>query len=858
VKKPNIFTKAKAAIGGALRKLWAAVKRIWQRLLNLNVPWKRGYLIVGLIALLAFSWIVVDRLYREKCLLEAIHQDPDSAEAYQGLMLLYWLEPWANRDKAVSQDLAAQYPDSPWPLIVLASKNLEWPFLYIPEESIELMDRVVELANDDESLYYPSVYFEIAREYEREAQVLQKRMAVAQEAERKEGLAAAVHFLGGQELKQAGNLDAAESEFAACAKLGGSSWWEENLCYIELVTATRKMTITLKTDHMVVQTLAEIDDPPEEVLSGLSHEDISAGYLVWGRTQLGPGMQEIGRASIELEPSKLIATTENKIGYDELWLEAYDYSPYEPLEFAIEDLPLASYITSTTITVIADGAKVVSATQSYATVHVDTFSWELSGSNAPGKPLGISIDPDDHVRRKLAFSTDSKMTVLPFALMYGVPTIWAIVALVIGRRAARYSSERELEKGNLIHRIFHLRSVFSWAFDLALLLLASQTVLYPVWLTVMEGTIPVIYYNVSLSIFDAYSGVLILLLLRLAVSRWREDQSQHLLIHPGAIAFACYLVPALYFSEIALVYFAIGAVVYYFVLVRGWRWTKELDWQKLKRLFSAERRLLVERIVSLDQLPILESTFHAQDVALAKGTLKATEYEASQRALEKIIERRKQMLNQLREEIGVPADKPLKALLFQLGPMFSPIKNGLIALGFGLLPFLAFMIAAAYQGEVEPIINWSSHSLLTTMGVPWGPMYLFFFGVFFRVLRGNYGVVKGLVFGGILALLRGLFEWIWMWDQTDGLALWGIAIRILVTFIFTGLMMDWMTVGFSLKRIRLSYNSPAFATVFTVAGGAVMTIVTGLVTGTMDRLLSIVLTGLSAAIGQEPPPSLGP
>jgi Na+/H+ antiporter NhaC len=139
------------------------------------------------------------------------------------------------------------------------------------------------------------------------------------------------------------------------------------------------------------------------------------------------------------------------------------------------------------------------------------------------------------------------------------------------------------------------------------------------------------------------------------------------------------------------------------------------------------------------------------------------------------------------------------------------------------------------------------------LNLPWGPVYLLFFGFFYRWLRGDQGTTKGLFFGMALAILYALYTWLWQWNQTDVVELWGMVVRILVTFVFTGLMMDWTTVQFSLKRVRLLYDSPAFTTLITTVGTTATTLVVGVLTGTLSDLFAIAVKQISLSFGASFP-----
>ena len=200
-----------------------------------------------------------------------------------------------------------------------------------------------------------------------------------------------------------------------------------------------------------------------------------------------------------------------------------------------------------------------------------------------------------------------------------------------------------------------------------------------------------------------------------------------------------------------------------------------------------------------------------------------------------------------------PEDSP-RTVLFRAGPAASPFGNGLYALAFGMIPFSGFLILAALQGDVRMtgLLDW----LYSTIGVPWGLIYLFFFGYAFRLIAGDFGVLKGLALSAVLMVFRGLYAIFWQFMPPEPVEVWGDMLRILITFVFTGAMLDWATSGFSWPQIRRSYNSPAVTTIIAVTGTAGTTILTGLLTGTLSQLLTIAIQS-GAAVFNLPPGAIG-
>jgi hypothetical protein len=76
--------------------------------------------------------------------------------------------------------------------------------------------------------------------------------------------------------------------------------------------------------------------------------------------------------------------------------------------------------------------------------------------------------------------------------------------------------------------------------------------------------------------------------------------------------------------------------------------------------------------------------------------------------------------------------------------------------------------------------------------------------------------------------------------------------RILVTFVFVGFIMDWITVGFAWRQVIRSYDSPAMTTILAVTGTAFTTIITGIITGTLSQLLNFAFQLASESLGLPP------
>jgi tetratricopeptide (TPR) repeat protein len=836
----------------AWQRLAGWARNLWPRLLNANVPIARGYLGVCLLAILLFALGYSALNTEEQRLISAIRQDPTNSKPFDKLQQFHWDLGWLTHDKIVLQRLAAELPSNPWPWVDLARLDyvLTPGQAALSPEGLNAAERAVQLAaGDDRALLDLAALLSAADEPERAAQAAQKAVSIVPDSSE-------AHFRAGQALKQAGHLDAAEREFRAGASVGtGTDEEYSHLSYAELLTATRALTITLHADHLMVQTSAELDTASPENVAFLMHGNppSMAQQLAWGQTEISPGSHTSGYHALRFErpttvEGSIVSNQGQRIDYDDMWEYAYRVNDYPRL--TISDLPLSAYSMPTTITVVAEGAEIISTTHPYKLIEGNMLSWQVAEAGDPGRDLGIAIRPNPFNRLKLALASSLVMIRLAYFILWALPTVWGILLFFRIRRSAQdVTSVGQASDTNIVYRAFRPNSPLSWLFDLALLASGLFTILYPPWLSLFQ--------NFNYGHFVSYYAFIImlgLLLAWLALSNGHQSyQSQLNLVHLGALVFVCYLIPRLFYSVLGPVYLVVSAVAYYLLLTRNRNWLTKLNWQQLAGLFSDQRKHLVERIVSLDRLPRLENAAFVQDLALAKGQMQASEYEASRKILDQVIQQRKGELSQLRDELGIPDNESPKTILFRLGPAATPFKNSLIALGFGMIPFILFMVVASYREEIS--LSNPRTLLSTTVGLPWGPIYLFFFGYFFRVLWGDYGVMKGLAFGGVLAALNALFQWMWLWNQMDGVELWGTTIRILITFVFTGAMMDWTTLQFSWGRIQVFYDSPVFTTIITVIGTAVTTVIAGLATGTMDRLLSVAVQGAAAAFGAPTPPS---
>lgn len=848
-------------IDAVWQRIAARMRVLWSRLLNMNVPIARGYLVVCLMVLLLFALGLGAVHLVERRLVAAIRQHPTDSEAYDDLLHFYVELGSLRRYKIMLQRLAAEFPESPWPWEELAwLDHYSIPAQYtLSREGMSAAEHVegsVFDENDVEALLSLARLYYAVGEHDLAHNTAQKALGITPDSSE-------AHFWSGQALKQMGELEYAERQFEAGSRARSEDERYSSLSYAELLPATREMTITLHADHMLVQTRAELDAGPEEVPDYFTTGPPDRlRELAWGYTWIDPWwrLAQVDQPmAMEIDGSHLIVSDEGlRIDYNKLWFGSYRPDEYPMV--SVEALPLSAYQMPTTITVISEGTKVYSTTHPYRTVNNGT-SWEFAGIKSPVRPLGFTVEPDEFSRLKLVLSTNFALQRLSYRVLWASATVIGVVVFVKIRYNARGTDYfRDIHNGRnleaIVHHALRPSSVFSWVFDVSLIALGGFTVLINLWLRIQDYP-----YWLPIMLF-AYVLVLGLLLARLVFSPWhisRRQDSNLVLI--GALVFIFYLVPrSSVYNELGLAYLVINAVAYYLLLMRNRHWPSKLDWTRLKNLYSPRREAFIEQIMSVNLLPRLETAIRSQDLALADGKIKVAEYKESQEILNRSIQDKQDELIQLRRRLGIPEDEAPKDVLFKLGPAATPLRSGLVALAFGLIPYFIFIFLASWAGQVsigyrEEFGVFELYELVSDLiAMSWGPIYLLFFGLFFRFIWGNSGATKGLLFGGVLAALNALFTWLWLWNQVDLVQLWGTTVRVLVTFVFTGVMMDWKTVGFSWGRIGHLYDSPVFTSIIAVVGTALTTLVAGLATGTMDRLLSVALQGILAALGTQPPP----
>jgi tetratricopeptide (TPR) repeat protein len=842
---------------------------VGRRLVQARVPLARGYLALSVLVLLALFLWLVSQFHAESQKLAAIRADPNEGREYTRLQDFYWGIGWMRRSRTVFQRLADDpaYANIPWPLVRLAWLDYELnPRQALSPDGQRWADRALQMTHQDTSAWMELavLYFNIGQ-YEHAAQAAQQ--AIASLPASNEPELSRAHFWAGQALREAGDLDAAVNEFELGASTEGTA--EEYyglLCQAALLTATRQITLTLHADYLVMETRAEIETPAAELqdMFTIGSPAFMPRYLAWGLAHLGPRGLWLSDSSpgtaVEFAPDRVVVSdTGKQIDYDQLWQNAYSPSDRRPGERApkpeltIHALPILSNTLPTTVTILVTGTELADASPPYRTV-ADGIRWRLLGPAAAGKTLSARLNLSRFSQLKLVYGSNTHWDATTANLLWASSTVLGLLVLALARREAERARHSPGTPELSLRTLLRPPSLFSWIWEIGLLLAGFFTIFFPIWFA-FQGY-PLTYPMSNLG----YLSVLVILGAWLVVSTWHPGPVSRQTTRMGAILFVCYLAAYLSYNTLGPIYLLIALLVYYVILIGDYSWSKNLDWPKVNSLFSKERPSLISKILKLEQVSELERALHNQDLALAKGEIKPKAYEKSQAILKPIVDKQKQDLATLREELGLPEKEAPSGVLLRLGPRATPLGNSLVALGFGLIPYLIFLALAAWSGDIWAYYKGGFDPLAlldlardVVLNLPWGPVYLLFFGFFYRVLRGDQGTTKGLFFGMALAVLYALYAWLWQWDQVDVVELWGMVVRILVTFVFTGLMMDWMTVQFSLKRVRLLYDSPAFTTLITTVGTTATTLVVGVLTGTLSDLFAIAVKQISLSFGASFP-----
>lgn len=829
-------------------------QRLWRWSLDRPLPVGTTYFVLTVITLLLFGLIIIELDYRASR--QIVVPQPGTVEdgwdAIDEMVGPYLRLDWLVSIQVKMDQLIAENPDNPWPLITRAYLDLLLEYLLQePIESDAAKQALDIQVNDVEAYAQLADYFRQTGHVEELAQAVDK--AVTADPDWPDA-----PYWRGQSLKYQGDYDAAREVFEQCS----NSEEIGMLCLREIIPATRTITITLKSDHFTVATQAQLDITPEQFYQYLA-VDSSANreplytvmQAIWGDTAIGSWALFDYWLPERLEKVDVVDTVyygeTDKIYYSSFWgyaLHLFDDSYSMNLKY----LPVAAYHNPTTVTVVTDGASVNGAGYPYHQITGNQVSWRIDQLNDKKANMIVHVSPGSYHTLKLWWATHY-LRDITLILIYLLPT--ALGLLFLFQFRINSGMIRTIDTENPIFRVLHPQSLWSWSFELALFAISIVTVLYPLWGIFFEN----LYYRKFESVY-ANVALMLLIIIRLATLDWyRGDYKLKHLIRLGGVIFVFFLSYRLFPNSFSLFQIPVAFIIYRFFLIHDRQWLYRLDWSRLFQLFSQKRSEFIEKITGLDRFAKLKQALQEQELALARGKVKPEDFQQTRQILKEQVEQYRKTADELHQDLGIPADTSPTHILFGLGPQTTPLNNGLFALACGVVPYFVFLVLASWTETLVGSISLLGTyiTLYDTIGVPWGPIYLFFFGFFFHVIRGNYGVTKALIFSASLAGLNFLYQWMWYWDQLNVVEIWGITVRLLVTFVFTGLLMDWMTIGFSWRQIRLSYDSPAITTVISVVATALTTVITAAATGTLTQLISVAVQGTTAAFGGGQGP-LGP
>lgn len=843
----------RAGVKSIVRQVRERSKSLFENLLNANIPVTWGYIVLLLLSVIGTTLWIRGQYRKEQRLLTAVHNNPDDFDSYNSLFDFVY--PRTRHLRKTLTEISIEHPAVPEPLLMGA-----WLEYSIGQYNPSKVERAFDMAEaasqmtfkDPKSLGSLSKLYVYLGEPQKASEAAMQAVALAPDSPKP-------YYWVGQAEKLLGNYAAAESAFMTCASASLTDEFSPHICHSELITATRHLTISLESHQLRVESQATLNVSAEQAREMLldGRLDRKSRELAWGTTTIWPYCMSCLSSSsdVAFEPHTFVVSSRNiEIPYPCLWQG--NYRPGKNPVISLDMFPLAAYTTPTTVTLLAESASVYTASHPYETASGGTYVWRMDDRAGVGSSLKLSVAPSQSTHLYLFSTTNRAYNAILPLLEWASSSLLALFIFVRFRR--EYASVQNIASGrSLIYRLIHPASAFSWILDACLVGLSASTVLYPLWL--LSASWPDVIY-ISGSPFYAYVLVLGLLLLRLALSSWHDVYHRDRdIIFLGAVVFSSYLVPRLVFTNYFPLHFIISFAVYYFVLVRNRHWLSRFDWLKVMEALSLSRPILVEQILHLNKLPALKEATHEQDLALATGKIQVAEYREVQQILGRIIQEKKDQMMRLKQSLGIGENDSPADVMFALGPGLSPLQNSLIAIGIGLVPYFLFLILSSISGDL-----WHAYEggltisdmydfAFDLVSVAWGPIYLFFFGFFFHFIGGSYGVTKGFRLASLLILLNVLFSWLGWWDQIDAVEIWGDSVRILLTFVFTGAVMDWMTIQFSWRNMKLFYSSPAFASVVAVAGTVVTTVITALLTGTLSQLLSFTIRGTSSAFGLPVP-----
>lgn len=603
------------------------------------------------------------------------------------------------------------------------------------------------------------------------------------------------------------------------------------------------------TDRLSLLGVTRLDSAQEVLTTTLRRSpQYSLAVAAWGQSTIGDASTPFARYFSFFDSAALdeytIAVSTTLI-FNDLFTTA-DLSERNP-GIVLRNFPLTAYTNPTTVTVVAKNVS-YSASYPFTYANGNNVNWNFDQTAEPEKPLVFYLEPSQLNALLLPITTSPRWFSIVYLLLYGFPTVAGLIILA----RARQNSPRQLnpQSTTLLERIIHPRSAYMWLFDLALAVCAAFTILLP-WFAFVTYMLPGPFSNGA---WEVNLVVLAVLLARLALAGLdRKNEQLNLIVSLSGVIFIGYLIPRLSFiaNVFGPFFIIIGAAGYVFFITNQRARVGRWEWDKLRTLYSPQRTMILDSIRNLSRSKEVAEARRELEISLAKGVLKAPEYTDSLALIEEMEARQKREEAALKTQLGLQSHESPQQVIYLLGPGATPLANALYALAFGALPFVLFLALAANQGEVAlggNVIRW----LYTTAGVAWGPIFLFFFGYTYRLIIGDFGVIKGLAFSTTLIVCYVASTFIWQFDPPDPIALWGGVVRILVTFVFTGAMLDWAVSGFSWPEIRRSYSSPAFTTIVAVIGTATTTVITGALTGTLNQMIGLVLQTGATALGAPP------
>jgi len=318
--------------------------------------------------------------YQAGRLAEATKQAQDVGQVYEDLANFYVVFGGLRTGRSKFQQLANEEPENPWPLIKLAWLDYFTSIYYNLPDNFEAADQALLLDADNEP-----AFSELARFYFRTGQYGKMGQAAEKALSAIPDSAEATYW-SGQALKYKGDFTGARQMFETCTELKAEDNWYQSMCYAELITATRTLTITLAKNHLFVQTWAKLDEFPAKANQYLTQGEPAAMVqeLTWGQTRLSPGLSYLSESISDLDDSIIVENTNisnqgEQINYTYFWDLAYHR--YEDPHLAIEALPLMAYMLPTTITIVTEGAQIISTTHPYQGIQGKQVFWQLNNLN---------------------------------------------------------------------------------------------------------------------------------------------------------------------------------------------------------------------------------------------------------------------------------------------------------------------------------------------------------------------------------------------------------------------------------------------------------------------------------------------